>query len=65
MKYTWGDSAIHKTTNKACAVAGITPVDTEEQSKHFKAAVGSVLYTVEFTDGTDLLVPEDRLERML
>jgi hypothetical protein len=65
MKFDYGDEVVVRTEDdagrvaeKRCAVVGITPVESEEQAKHFKRPVGSVLYTVEFGDGTDALVPE-------
>jgi hypothetical protein len=43
---------------KRCAVVGISPVENDEQARHFQRPIGTVLYTVEFGDGTDELVPE-------
>jgi len=42
-------------------VVGITPVEREEQEKAFKYPIGTILYTVEFGDGTDTLVSESDL----
>ena len=69
MKYDYGDDVILKTRDRAgsvlarpCAVVGITSVDTEQQSRVLNSPVGSVLYTVEFGDGSDACVPEEQLE---
>jgi hypothetical protein len=65
VKFDYGDNAVVRVKNdagivveKRCAVVGITPVENEEQAKHFKRPVGTVLYTVEFGDGADALVSE-------
>lgn len=69
MKFDYGDEVVLRVlkdvagtaADKLCVVVGITPMETEQQAKHFSRAVGEVLYTVEFGDGTDLLVPETDL----
>jgi hypothetical protein len=65
MKFDYGDEVVLRTKDdagslaeKRCAVVGITPVESEEQAKYFDRPIGTVLYTVEFGDGTDALVPE-------
>jgi hypothetical protein len=65
MKFDYGDEVLLKTKDDARSVAekrgaivGVTPVETQEQAEHFERPVGTVLYTVEFGDGTDALVPE-------
>jgi hypothetical protein len=65
MKFDYGDEVVLRTKDDAVSVAGkkcvvvsITPVESEEQAKHFKRPIGTVLYTVEFGDGTDALVAE-------
>ncbi|MCC2630438.1 MAG: hypothetical protein K0S38_247 [Candidatus Paceibacter sp.] len=65
MKYTYGDTAYLKNPggeDKVVAIVGLTPIETEELSKHFKAPIGTNFYTIEFSDGTDKLVSEDQLE---
>ena len=69
MKYDYGDDVIIKSRDrtgsvlvKPATVVGITAVDTEEQSRALNFPVGSVLYTVEFGDGSDAFVPEEQLE---
>ena len=69
MNFDYGDPAIAKTkddtgrvTEQKCVIVGITPVDSEEKAKHFKCAVGALVYTVEFGDGTDALVLEADLQ---
>jgi len=68
MRFDYGDEVVLRTkdgsgnvSERRCAVVGITPVENEEQAEHFKYPIGTVLYTVEFGDGTDALVPEDDL----
>jgi hypothetical protein len=65
MKFDYGDEVVLRikddagsVAEKRCAVVSITPVESEEQAKYFKRPIGTVLYTVEFGDGTDALVPE-------
>ena len=68
MKFTYGDQVVAKIEGAApgfiervCVVVGITPVNTAEQAEHFKRPTGTVLYTVEFGDGSDALIPEGDL----
>ena len=68
MKYDYGDSVQLSVVDengrpllKPCAVVGITEVQSVQQSQHLNAPVGTILYTVEFGDGSDTLVPEDAL----
>jgi len=68
MKYDYGHEVVLRTNDDAgetalrpCAVVGITLVQNENQAAHFHYAVGTVLYTVEFGDGSDALVPEGAL----
>jgi len=72
MKFDYGDEVIFKETgpngtyiDRVCIVVGITPVETENQVPVFGYPLGTVLYTVEFGDGSDRFVPEDALEHML
>ncbi len=72
MNFDYGDQAIAKTkddtgrvTEQKCVIVGITPVDSEEKAKHFKCAVGTLVYTVEFGDGTDALVLEADLQPLV
>jgi hypothetical protein len=46
---------------KLCCVVGITRIETREQATHFSRPIGDVLYTVEFSNGTDALIPETEL----
>ena len=71
MKFDYGDEVVLRTQDasgqvvaKACAVVGITTVESTAQSAALDYPSGTVLYTVEFDDGSDLLVPEGRLERL-
>jgi hypothetical protein len=65
MIFDYGDEVIlnltddsGKVVEKRCVVVSITPVENDQQSKHFKYPIGTLLYTVEFGDGTDKLVAE-------
>ena len=69
MKYDYGDDVILKTLDESvnvlarpCTVVGITPVETQAQSLALNSPLGSILYTVEFGDGSDAFVPEEQLE---
>jgi len=68
MKFDYGDEVILTTKDDGgdvvetkCVVVGITPVDNEEQERVFKYPHGTVLYTVEFSNGSDALVAENDL----
>jgi len=70
MKSDYGDAVVLKTQDDAgnvaerrCAVVSITPVESEEQANHFKYPIETVLYTVEFGDGSDAFVPEAICDR--
>jgi hypothetical protein len=40
-----------------CAVVGITPVDSQVLASAVNYPLWTILYTVEFADGSDALVP--------
>jgi hypothetical protein len=69
MRFDYGDEVIFKEASpgghwaeRICCVVGITIVETEEQIQVFGHPTGTILYTVEFRDGSDQLVPEHALE---
>ena len=69
MKFDYGDEVVAVTRDdvgnvaeRRCIIVGITPIESEEQSRHFKRPIGTVLYTVEFGDGTDALTYEGDLQ---
>lgn len=69
MNYDYGDDLRVRATPAAgvrgaelCTVVGITTVETERQAEAFGWPVGCILYTVEFGDGSDALLPEEALE---
>lgn len=62
MKFDYGDSVQLTGTLKPCEVVGITAVENARQAEVFNVPIGTVLYTVEFADGSDALVPEIALE---
>jgi hypothetical protein len=68
MRFDYGDAAIailsmggEPNATRPCAVVGITRIDSNEQSVNFGHPVGTTLYTVEFGDGSEALVPEEHL----
>jgi hypothetical protein len=64
MKYDYGSDLVLKSEagkGRACTVVGITPIENFEQAKHFNYPIGTVLYSVEFGDGSDSLTPGDQL----
>lgn len=69
MKFDYGDDVVVRTADqgkgaldKPATVVGVTSVETAEQSRVFGCPVGTMLYTVEFGDGSDALVTEENLE---
>jgi len=61
MKYDFGDSVQLRSTSQYCVVVGITEVDTIRKAEAFQVPLGTIVYTVEFADGSDTLVSEDAL----
>lgn len=68
MKYDYGDDLILKADDgrgniarKVCTVVGITSVENAQQSKVFGHPIETVLYSVEFGDGSDALIAEEEL----
>ena len=68
MKWTYGDSVQTVVSDggaspvvRSGAVVGITVVEDARQSELFAYPPGAVLYTVEFSDGSDALIPEAAL----
>jgi hypothetical protein len=68
MRFDFGDEALladagrtGKPTMEPCAVVGITPVDNDALASAVNYPLGTILYTVEFGDGSDALVPEEHL----
>ena len=62
MQFDYGDlvrvdAADQSHAEKSGSIVGITPVETDEQALHFASPKGTVLYTVEFGDGSDALIP--------
>lgn len=68
MKFDYGDEVIFKGVDgtgrpieRPGAVVGITEVQNSKQAETVGYPIGTTLYTLEFGDGSDQLVPEDRL----
>ena len=71
MKFDYGDEVVCRTPDESggsvarqCSVVGITTVQTAAQSIALNHPIGTLLYTVEFGDGADKLVPEQGLEQL-
>jgi len=69
MKFDYGQGVLYNPTTesgttKPASVVGITPVETDKQVENFGYPRGTVLYLIEFGDGTDKLVPESDLIAM-
>jgi hypothetical protein len=68
VKFDYGDAVVTtrvdgegRAANAPCAVVAITLVDTEGEARTFGYPIGTTLYTVEFGDGSDAILPEDAL----
>lgn len=68
MNWNYGDEAMVRVPDesgtlfmKPCAIVGITPVDNPQLAESVNCPLGTVLCTVEFSDGSDALVREDLL----
>jgi hypothetical protein len=68
MKFDYGDEALFSHSSDATKprveswlIVGITPVNNEELAGASSVAIGTTLYTVEFGDGSDALVAEEKL----
>lgn len=66
MKFHHGDEVLlahagktGKDVMEPCPIVGITPVDNEALASTVNYPLGTILYTVEFGDGSDALVPEE------
>lgn len=70
VRFDYGQAVLHESlaagmiTTRPGSIVGITPVETPTQVVHFGYPLGTVLYTIEFSDGTDQLVPESELSEM-
>ena len=62
MKFDHGDSVQLAGTLRPCEVVGSTSVESVQQAETLNVPIGTVLYTVEFADGSDALIPEVALE---
>jgi hypothetical protein len=68
MRFDYGDHVVVTRTEangrlvkRTCAIVGITPIVTENQSRRLGHPVGTTMYTVEFGDGTNANIPETDL----
>ena len=69
-KFTWGDPIIitknaptrlHQ--GEFASVCGFYKVISEEAAKEFQCNIGDWIYTVEFSDGSDIQIAEPYLEK--
>lgn len=68
-KFTWGDVVRVKEINlvgypsgKVGSVCGISEVISQAMVDLYKQPIGSIVYTVEFSDGESTIIPECYLE---
>jgi hypothetical protein len=67
MKYDYGQQVNYSPSSKQdmvmtpCSVVAITTVDNPKQAEIFGYPQGTVVYTIEFGDGTDKTVSEEEL----
>ena len=69
-KFTWGDSImIAKNAppsfhpGEFASICGFYKISSKESAKELQCKVGDWVYTVEFSDGSSLEVPEPSLEK--
>jgi hypothetical protein len=70
MKYTWGDTVEiesnapdkYKKFNLG-EIVGYFIIEDEQNSNQFNLPIGTILYTIEFGDGTDIDIPEQYLKK--
>lgn len=69
MKYDYGDDVLvmarnsdGNSLNRTGTVVGILSVENAEQARIFEYPIRTVLYTIEFSDGSDALLPEEHLK---
>jgi len=69
MKFDFGDEVLASETDQdgvvstsVGSIVSITAVTTDSESKVFGYPIGTVLYGVEFADGSDRLLPEEFLQ---
>ncbi len=69
MKFDYGQAVGYKTVSetgvvmiKIASVVSITLVGTTDQAEAFGFPIGTVMYQIEFGDGSDILVPEQELD---
>lgn len=68
-KFDWNDAVIVKADapqkfrpGEIASICGMTKVTFENIAEKYDAPIGSWLYTIEFNEGYDILVPERFLE---
>lgn len=69
-KFTWGDSIViaksaptHLHPGEFASVCGFRKITAEESAKEFQCNLGDWIYTVEFSDGSDIQIAELYLEK--
>lgn len=70
-QFTWGDSVrvteaegtpIEWRPGSAGSICGVRVIETEREALSSSFAIGTVVYTVEFEDGTSASIPELALQ---
>lgn len=69
-KFTWGDPVVIAKNaplnfhpGEFASVCGFYKISSEEGAKEFQCKLGDWVYTVEFSDGSDILIAELYLEK--
>ncbi len=72
MKFTYGDSAKVKENapkefrpGEYVAICGITIIDNDYLSLKYNLKKGTITYTIEFDDGSVILIPEEFLDECI
>jgi hypothetical protein len=69
--FTWGDSVLvvreaperFRPQSKG-SVCGMTKIDTKFLEEHYSVPMGTFVYTVEFSDGHSIEIPEKYLQKL-
>lgn len=68
-KFTWGQTVQVKKEAPKCfhpseiaSICGITKIKFDAMAQKYNSNIGDWLYTIEFTGGTDMQIPECYLE---
>lgn len=69
-KFTWGDAVLVSSNavpiyhpGEFASICGFYKIKSEEGAKEFQCDVGDWIYTIEFSDGSDIEIAECFLEK--